>query len=426
MRQKTWFMPIQREVPADAEAASHRLLLRAGFIRQLAAGVYTYLPMGRRVLRKLETIIREELDRIGAQELLMPALQPAELWEQSGRLELYGPELIRLQDRHGRAFALGPTHEEIVTALAGAELRSYRRLPLLVYQIQTKFRDEPRPRFGLLRGREFLMKDAYSFHAEADTLHETYEHVRQAYGSIFTRAGLRFRAIEADNGAIGGEGGSHEFVALADIGEDTVVTCSECEYAANLEKLAMEQERDVQAGDPCPRCSGPLQFSNGIEIAHVFKLGTRYSEPLQARAADASGIERPLLMGCYGIGVSRLLATIVEQHHDADGIVWPAGVAPFRVHLVALQTKPGDAAWELALTLYERLQTSGVEVLLDDREERPGVKLKDADLIGLPLRIVVGRGADAGLVEWKSRSDASAEEVTAEEAVRRAVGRAEA
>ncbi|MFK7695977.1 proline--tRNA ligase [Paenibacillus sp. HJGM_3] len=419
MRQKTWFMPIQREVPAEAEAASHRLLLRAGFIRQLAAGVYTYLPMGRRVLRKLETIIREELDRIGAQELLMPALQPAELWEQSGRLELYGPELIRLQDRHGRAFALGPTHEEIVTALAGAELRSYRRLPLLVYQIQTKFRDEPRPRFGLLRGREFLMKDAYSFHAEADTLHETYEHVRQAYGSIFTRVGLRFRAIEADNGAIGGEGGSHEFVALADIGEDTVVTCSECDYAANLEKLAMEQERDVQAGDPCPRCTGRLQFSNGIEIAHVFKLGTRYSEPLQARVADASGVERPHLMGCYGIGVSRLLATIVEQHHDADGIVWPAGVAPYHVHLVPLQTKPGADAWELAHTLYERLQAAGVEVLLDDREERPGVKLKDADLIGLPVRIVIGRGAADGRVEWKARADAETMELSIDEVIRR-------
>lgn len=426
MRQATWFMPTLREAPAEADAASHKLLLRAGLIRQAAAGVYIYLPTGLRVLRKLEAIVREEMNRIGGQELLMPAMQPAELWEQSGRYDVYGPELIRLQDRHGRAFALGPTHEEIVTALAAAEINSYRKLPLIVYQIQTKFRDERRPRFGLLRCREFLMKDAYSFHMDWEELGQAYNAMLAAYAAIFTRVGLRFRAIEADPGAIGGEGGSHEFVALAEIGEDTVVSCSQCEHAVNIELTLGGTTNDsageaVGEGDPCPRCSGSLQLSKGIEVAHVFKLGTKYSEPLRATTPNAQGVETPLLMGCYGIGMSRLMAAVVEQNHDDNGIVWPAAIAPFQVHIVPLQAKEDDVQLQLASALYARLCAAGVEVLLDDREERPGVKLKDADLAGIPTRIVVGRAASQGKVELKARTDSEALLVSADEAIERIV-----
>jgi prolyl-tRNA synthetase len=424
MRQNTLFMPTLREAPAEADAVSHKLLLRAGLIRQLAAGVYTYLPMGWRVLRKLEAIVREEMERIGGQELLMPAMQPAELWEQSGRYAIYGPELIRLQDRHGRAFALGPTHEEIVTALAGAEIQSYRKLPLIVYQIQTKFRDERRPRFGLLRGREFVMKDGYSFHMDWEGLGQAYNAMLVAYAAIFTRAGLRFRAIEADPGAIGGEGGSHEFVALAEIGEDTVVSCSQCDYAVNIEltlgsSVSESAQEVVREGDPCPRCSGSLQLSKGIEVAHVFKLGSKYSELLGASTPDAQGVETPFIMGCYGIGLSRLMAAVVEQNHDDNGIVWPAAIAPFQVHIVPLQAKEEDVQMQLASALYARLCAAGVEVLLDDREERPGVKLKDADLAGIPTRIVVGRAASQGMVELKARTDEDAIVMSADEAFER-------
>lgn len=429
MKQSCLFMPTLREAPAEAEVASHKLLLRAGLVRQLASGVYTYMPMGWRVLRRLEAIVREEMDRIGGQELLMPALQPVELWEQSGRYEVYGPELIRLQDRHGRAFALGPTHEEIVTSLAAAELTSYRKLPLILYQIQTKFRDERRPRFGLLRGREFLMKDAYSFHMDWEGLGQAYNAMLQAYATIFTRIGLRFRAIEADSGAIGGEGGSHEFVALAEIGEDTIVSCSKCSYAVNMEltvRVSDESDsapRPIQEGDSCPRCSdGSLLLSKGTEVGHVFKLGTKYSEPLGAHVADANGHEKPLLMGCYGIGLSRLLSTVVEQHHDDSGIVWPAAIAPYQVHIISLHATADDIQLRLASSLYARLCAAGVEVLLDDREERPGVKLKDADLIGIPIRIVVGRGAAQGVVEWKERTSTGSEQLSSEDALGRLAG----
>jgi prolyl-tRNA synthetase len=559
MRQSKLLMPTLREAPAEAEAVSHQLLLRAGLVRQLAAGIYTYLPLGRRVLRKLEGIVREEMDKAGGQEVLMPALQPAELWRQSGRYEVYGPELVRLRDRHDREFALGPTHEEVITALLRGEISSYRQLPATLYQIQTKFRDEQRPRYGLLRGREFLMKDAYSFDADWEGLHRSYMAMYDAYHRIFTRCDLNFRAVEADAGSIGGEGGTHEFMALADIGEDTIASCTCCNYAANLEKaeygiahmdaavvepeapkrlhtpgikkieqlteslgqdasvfiktlifvadgnpvailvrgdhevneikvkqalavdslaladqettervtgaptgfagpvglaipiyadiavtqmaaaivganeadyhlaniqpgvhfnsMARGDYRNAAEGDRCPRCEeGRLQFHRGIEIGHVFKLGTKYSEAMEATFLDASGKAQSLIMGCYGIGVSRLLSAVIEQHADEQGIVWPASIAPYHVHIVPVSAKD-DTQMSLASQLAERLTAAGIEVLLDDRDERPGVKFKDADLIGIPLRLTVGRQAANGIVEAKLRTEAAAKELTIEEAL---------
>jgi prolyl-tRNA synthetase len=570
MRQNQLMLTTLRESPGDAEAISHQLMLRAGFIRQVAAGIYTYMPLGRRVLRKVEEIVREEMDRAGAQELLMPALQPAELWKESGRYGVYGPELMRLQDRHEREFALGPTHEEVITTLVRNEISSYRRLPVTLYQIQTKFRDERRPRFGLLRGREFLMKDAYSFDTDWEGLDASYQRMYKAYHRIFERCGLNFRAVEADAGAIGGEGGTHEFMALADIGEDTIAVCTHCGYAANLEKatsraaaiagigsqadfhehgssvpavekfhtpsirtidqlvesvgaaaskilktvvfLADEQAvavvvrgdheinelkvkhylgaediaiadsetvlrltgvptgfigpvgltlpvlvdhaaaelahgiaganegdfhyRNVQPGrdfelsrtgdfrnaaesDGCPSCTdGTLQFYRGIEVGHVFKLGTKYSEKLGAQFLDAAGRSQTMIMGCYGIGVSRVLSAVVEQHYDANGIIWPMDIAPYQVHLIPVAVKD-EFQMQAAQLLYDRLLAEGVEVLLDDRNERAGVKFKDADLIGIPLRIVVGRDIVTGQVEYMERRAGEKQVVGTEEAFER-------
>ncbi|WP_159887338.1 proline--tRNA ligase [Paenibacillus puerhi] len=398
MRQSHLLAPTLRENPADAETASHQLMVRAGLIRQLAAGIYTFLPLGQRVLRKIKRIVREEMELAGAQEILLPALQPAELWKESGRYAVYGPELIRLTDRQEREFALGPTHEEVVTSLIRDEIDSYRKLPLLVYQIQTKFRDERRPRFGLLRSREFLMKDAYSFDTDWDGLDATYRSMYGAYQRIFERCGLQVRAVEADAGAIGGEGGSHEFMALADIGEDTIACCSHCEYAANLEQAA--------PGAACPACrEGKLLLQRGIEIGHVFKLGTTYSERLGASFLGADGKERAMIMGCYGIGVSRMLSAVVEQRHDRDGILWPPSVAPFLVHLIPISGKDRHQL-RLAEELYSLLLQAGIDVLLDDRDERPGSKFKDADLLGAPFRIIVGKSAEQGSVELKLRGHA--------------------
>ncbi|MEI7024934.1 proline--tRNA ligase [Paenibacillus sp. y28] len=545
MRQSNLLLPTLRETPADAEAVSHQLLLRAGFIRQLASGVYTYLPLGLKVLHHIQAVIREEMDAIGGQQVLLPALQPLDLWEQSGRMHAYGPELIRLTDRNSREFVLGPTHEEVITHLAAQELTSYRKLPVLLYQMQTKFRDERRPRFGLLRCREFLMKDAYSFHDQPDSLQQTYAAVFEAYRRIFTRLGLRFQAVEADAGAIGGKGGSHEFMALADSGEDTVVVCSGCDYAANLEKaefafsgssdllpeqtpqprqvhtpdmksieelerflgisagqiiktmIYLADEKPVavcvrgdhevnetkvksalgaarleladpgaieslvgigagflgpaglsipvlldrhaaampeavtggnavdthlehvvpgrdftaastgdfimaRANDPCPRCGAPLTTTTGIEIGHIFKLGTKYSHVMKALAVTEHGHSEPVIMGCYGIGVSRLLAAIIEQHHDELGMVWPKQASPYQVHLIAVSTRD-TLQRQAAEALYEQMRQSGIDVLFDDREERPGVKFKDADLIGIPYQVIIGKAAQEGLVEWKER-----------------------
>lgn len=563
MKQSQLLIPTLREAPADAEAVSHKLMLRAGLIRQLASGVYTYLPLGFRVLKKVQEIVREEMDRAGAQELLMPAMQPAELWRESGRYDVYGPELIRLKDRHDREFALGPTHEEVITTLVAGEVSSYRQLPMTLYQIQTKYRDERRPRFGLLRGREFLMKDAYSFGRSWEELDETYRAMYDAYTRIFTRVGLNFRAVQADAGAIGGEGETHEFMALADIGEDTIVVSENGTYAANLEKAEMfweepvasnaevpamtrvhtpgahtiEQlceffeceasvfvktilyrvdgqavavavrgdrevnetkvlnalggeiielaeaadverltgavvgfagpaglngaklmiDREVQAmesaiaganetdyhvknakpgrdfeadligdyrnaaeGDLSPDGSGALKFYRGIEVGHVFKLGTKYSEKLGADYLDEGGRRRTAIMGCYGIGISRILSAVVEQHYDENGIVWPEEIAPAAVHIIPASAKD-EAQMKLAVELYERFRAAGIEALLDDRDERAGVKFKDADLLGLPYRIVVGREAVEGRVEFKSRTAPDKETMTAEQVFERIV-----
>jgi len=424
VRQRHALIPTLREVPADAETASHRLMLKAGLIRQLAAGVYSFLPLGHRVLRKVQDIVREEMERAGAQELLLPALHPAELWRQTGRWDVYGPELMRLEDRHGRAFALGATHEEAVTALVRDEIHSYKKLPVILFQIQTKFRDERRPRFGMLRAREFVMKDAYSFDTSPDGLDESYRRMYDAYRTIFSRCGLRFRIVEADSGAIGGTD-SHEFIALSDIGEDTIVSCETCEYAANIEKAAIPDAVSDPSGHPvddmpldgsnirCPRCGGRVRFDKGIEVGHVFKLGTRYSHAMGATFLDESGKEQPLVMGCYGIGISRLVAAIIEQHHDANGIVWPASVAPFHIHLIAVNVKDTAQA-ELAESIYSELTRAGYEVLYDDRNERAGVKFADADLLGLPLRITIGKLASERLAECKTRRDSAAELVAAD------------
>ncbi|PTX58617.1 prolyl-tRNA synthetase [Melghirimyces profundicolus] len=559
MRQKNMLIPTLRHVGAEAEMASHRLMLRAGMIRQLAAGVYTYLPLAYRTLRKVEQVVREEMDRIGAQELLLPAMNPAELWKESGRWETYGPELVKLQDRHEREFLLGPTHEEVITDLVRNEVNSYKKLPMALYQIQTKFRDERRPRSGLLRGREFLMKDAYSFHADQETLDETYQDMYEAYRRIFTRLGLDFRAVEADSGAIGGSE-NHEFMVLSESGEDTLALCGSCDYAANIEtaevgalteaaaptatdvpgvekvstprastidevtrmlgkkpeelvksllftvdgepvlvlvrgdheanevkvKHVLDAEqceladddtvrrvtgspagfagpvglkqpvkvvadhavkgmreavvganeadahlvhvrpardfqvdlyadvRTAQEGDACPRCGGTLRFSRGIEVGHVFKLGTRYSEAMNATFLDREGKERPYIMGCYGIGISRVVAAIVEQCHDENGIIWPSGAAPYQVHLIAVNPKDPDQS-RLAEELYAQLTADGIEVLFDDRQERAGVKFKDADLLGIPLRITVGKMASDGRVEYKFRRSGKSGDLSAEE-----------
>ncbi|SFP08628.1 proline--tRNA ligase [Salibacterium halotolerans] len=559
MRQQFLFSPTLRDVPQGADIPSHQLMLRAGLIRQTASGIYSYLPLGKRVLNHVEKIIREEMNKSGAQEILMPAVQPSELWEESGRLDDYGPELMRLNDRNDREFVLGPTHEEVITSLVRDELNSYKKLPVNLYQIQTKYRDERRPRFGVLRSREFIMKDAYSFNPDTESLAQSYDAMYEAYSNIFRRCGLDFRAVKADAGAIGGKGGTHEFMVLSDVGEDTIAYSDASDYAANLEiadlpdtfsesavpdeeitsvhtpaarsmdevstylsvmhdqliksilfivddepvlficrgdhelndvkignaldagttRLAEEEEirnlfgtepgfigpvgipenvkvmadyavkgissgvcganetdthllhvhpkrdvhidqygdfRFVKEGDPAPDGGGTIQFAKGIEVGHVFKLGTKYSEALGAYYLDENGSSRPLLMGCYGIGVSRTLAAVIEQHHDEDGLIWPRSVAPFDLHLLVLNSKQEDQA-ELGESLYDNLRQQGYDVLFDDRNERAGVKFKDADLVGLPVRITCGKKADEGIVEVKTRETGEMEEVHADRLV---------
>lgn len=555
MKQSTLFLPTLREVPAEAEIISHKLMVRAGLIRQLVSGVYTYLPLGHRVLRNVQRIVREEMDRAGAQEISMPAIQPAELWKETGRWEAYGPELMRLKDRHDRDFVLGPTHEEVVTGLVRDNLNTYKKLPINVYQIQTKYRDEVRPRFGVIRSREFIMKDAYSFDTSREGLDVSYESIYDAYSRIFTRAGLNFRPVEADAGAIGGKG-THEFMALSEIGEDTIAYCTACDYAANLEKaevvykqsdraasagdmekvptpdvktieqlmnhfnmearafikalvfkaderfvialvrgdhelndvklkniidanvlemaseaelvelglplgfigpVSLPQDIDVYAdssiqdmvdaivganevdahyrnvvpgrdfevkaytdlrniveGDECPRCGGHVAFARGIEVGHVFKLGTRYSEKMGAKFLDVNGKEQLMVMGCYGIGVSRTVAACVEQNNDENGIIWPWELAPFHVHVVPVNVK-NEEQKQLAEEIYDKLRAAGYDVLLDDRAERAGVKFKDADLIGLPIRITVGAKAGESIVECKVRRGGEGQEIHMDE-----------
>jgi len=549
MRTSQYFLVTQKETPADAEIISHQLMLRACMIRKLSAGIYTWLPLGLRILKKVEQIVREEMNRIGALELLMPAIQPAELWEETGRWELFGTELLKINDRHDRDFCFGPTHEEVITDLIRKEIKSYKQLPLTLYQIQTKFRDEIRPRFGVMRAREFLMKDAYSFHINNTSLEKTYNDMYQAYTAIFTRLGLRFRAVLADTGSIGGSY-SHEFHALAESGEDLLAFSDVGPYAANIERaeafietnrptptasmetvetpnkctiqevceylkvpsqntiktllvagkdnniialvlrgdhelnpikvsklkevaqplqlVAPEQiknelgclpgsigpvnlpfkvivdrdaanlanfvcganadnkhlmnvnwDRDtplpqvadlrlVVAGDKSPDGIGQLQFARGIEVGHIFQLGNKYSEALNATVLSDQGKAIHPLMGCYGIGVSRIVAAAIEQSHDERGIIWPSGMAPFQIAIVPVNMHKSPAVQETAERIYQELTAMGIEVLLDDRDERPGVMFADMDLIGIPHRLVISeKSLQDNRIEYKSRTDAT-------------------
>ncbi len=562
MRTSQYLLATVKETPADAVVISHQLMLRAGMVRKLASGLYNWLPTGLRVLRKVEQIVREEMDRAGAQEVLMPVVQPMELWEESGRAPAYGPELLRITDRHNNPFCLGPTHEEVITDLVRNELHSYKQLPANFYQIQTKFRDEIRPRFGIMRSREFIMKDAYSFHADMESLAATYQVMHQAYCAIFDRLGLDYRPVEADTGAIGGAA-SHEFHVLADSGEDDIAFSDSSDYAANVElaealapaterpapgaamekvdtpnaktieelvaqfdlpmektvktlvvkgaeegqlvallvrgdhelndikaekldivaapmEFASEEEirqavgagpgslgpvglpipividrsvavmsdfgaganedgkhyfninwerdvalpqvadlRNVVEGDPSPDGKGTLTIKRGIEVGHIFQLGTKYSEALGAKVLDENGKSVVMPMGCYGIGVTRVVAAAIEQNHDDRGIIWPAAIAPFQVALVPVNIKKSPRERELAEKLYAELTEAGIEVLFDDREkERLGVKLADSELLGIPHRVVIAeRGMDSGVLEYKGRGDADKTEVAVDEVV---------
>ncbi len=548
MRVSQFFLSTQKEAPAEAELVSHRLMLRAGLIRKLGSGLYTWMPLGLRVLRKVENIVREEMNRAGAVELLMPAVQPAELWQESGRWDRFGPQMLKIKDRHERDFCFGPTHEEVITDIARKEIRSYRQLPLNFYQIQTKFRDEIRPRFGVMRAREFIMKDGYSFHASFEDLEREYRNMRDTYSRIFSRLGLKYRAVAADTGAIGGTG-SHEFHVLADSGEDAIAYCATSDYAANVElaealppnaprpaparqmrkiatlgahtieevsallkvapqrivktlmvvtgdqqeyllllrgdhmlnevkaskkfalndgfRFASEAEirnrlragagsigpvgatlpmiadrallemsdfvcganedgfhltgvnfgrdlpepeayvdiRNVVAGDPSPDGKGVLEICRGIEVGHIFQLRTKYSEAMQANFLDETGQARPMEMGCYGIGVSRIVAAAIEQGNDSRGIVWPLPMAPFQVAIAPISYERNEAVREAADQLHDELDAAGIEVVIDDRGERPGVMFADLELIGVPLRINIGeRGLKEGKVELQART----------------------
>ena len=565
MRASRYLIATQKETPADAEIISHQMMLRAGMIRKLASGLYSWLPMGLRVLRKVERIVREEMDKSGAQEVLMPAVQPAELWQESGRWEQYGGELLRMNDRHGRDFCFGPTHEEVITDLIRNELKSYKELPANFYQIQTKFRDERRPRFGVMRAREFIMKDAYSFHVNAESLNDTYQVMHSTYCAIFNRLGLDYRPVEADSGAIGGSA-SHEFHVLASSGEDAIVFSTDSDYAANIEKaeavapagdrsspseemaevatpeqrtieavatflkvdasrcaktllvkaeeddngnsglialilrgdhtlneikaenlldvaepltMATDEEieqivgckagsigpvalpvpviadrsaahmvdfvcgankegyhltgvnwerdvalarvedlRDVVEGDPSPDGKGTLEIRRGIEVGHIFKLGNKYSKAMNATVLDENGKSAILEMGCYGIGVSRIVASSIEQNHDDKGIIWPDAIAPFEVAIVTLNGQKSPAVMAAGEKLYEQLRQAGFDVLLDDRNERPGVKFADMELIGIPHRFVVSeRGLAAETLEYKGRRDEDKQDIPLAEAL---------
>ncbi len=551
MRASKLLIPTMKENPADAEIISHRLMIRAGLIRRLAGGLYSWLPLGLRVLRKVETIIREEMDRSGAQEILMPVVQPAELWQESLRWDKMGPEMLRMQDRHERDFCLGPTHEEVVTDIVRREIHSYKQLPCNLYQIQTKFRDEIRPRFGVMRAREFTMKDAYSFHLDQASFDETYQAMHEAYTRILTRMGLVFRAVIADTGNIGGAH-SHEFHVLADAGEDRIAFSDASDYAANLEKaealppaierpaqpaalekvatpgkhsiedvaawlrlqpqqlvktllvagtdgpvalvlrgdhelntvkaeklagveapLRFAEDRDIRqhagagagsigplglklpiyvdhaawachtfvcganedgqhwqgvnwerdlagqeliqvdirnvcAGDPSPDGQGQLQIKRGIEVGHIFQLGTTYSEKMQAAVLDPDGKDQMLIMGCYGMGVTRLVGAVIEQCHDDQGIVWPQALAPFELHVIPINYQKSDSVRSATDELYQACVALGLDILVDDRDERPGVKFADADLIGIPHRVVIGdRNLKSGEVEYRTRDNAA-------------------
>ncbi|MDD3106327.1 MAG: proline--tRNA ligase [Bacilli bacterium] len=403
MKQTLLFVPTLRETPKEAEVVSHKILLKGGYIKQTAAGIYSYLPLAYRVIKKIEAIIREEMDAMGASELLMPAMQPKDLWVESGRWQAYGKELVRLTDRHDREFCLGPTHEEVITAIVRDYINSYKKLPLALYQIQTKFRDEFRPRFGLMRGREFIMKDLYTFHSNEEDLDLWYNKTRQAYQNILNRLDLHYRIVNASSGNIGGAS-SEEFMILCDIGEDTIVFSDESEFASNTELC------DLPVGAPSPDGKGTIVHAKGIEAGHIFKLGTKYSQPMKAFFLDQNQKQNPIIMGCYGMGVSRLLMAVLEQHYRDEVALWPNAIAPFQIHIIPLD-KANTPAYDLSWQLYEGL-VKKYEVLFDDRDERAGVKFKDADLIGANFRIVCGRKASEGIFEVTNLREKTTVEMT--------------
>jgi len=392
-----FYISTLKEAPAEAELISHKLMIRAGLIRRLGSGLYSWMPMGLRVLKKIESIIRLKMNKADAIELLMPAIQPSELWEESDRWDVFGPQMLKIKDRHDRLFCFGPTHEEVITDIARKEINSYKQLPINFYQIQTKFRDEIRPRFGVMRAREFLMKDSYSFHKDIDCLKKTYKKMYETYSEIFETIGLNFRAVQADNGAIGGDG-SHEFHVLADSGEDELVYSEETDFAANSEVAKNHPDRDK------------LKTCRGIEVGHIFQLGTKYSDAMKAEFIDQSGQSKPLLMGCYGIGVSRIVAAAIEQGHDERGIIFPISIAPFEIILTPIGYDKSEKVKKATDSIYNELISLGFDVLLDDRGLRPGVMFSEAELLGVPHRITISdKTIEAKKVEYKKRDTEKSE-----------------
>ena len=399
------FIPTLKDSPQDAEVISHQLMLRAGMIRKVSSGIYTWLPLGLKVLRKIENIVREEMNQSGAQEVLMPMVHPKELWEETKRWDKMGPELLRLKDRHDREFCLGPTHEEVITDLVRNNVKSYKELPLNIYQIQTKFRDEIRPRYGVMRGREFLMKDSYSFNLDEISLQETYLLMRNTYKKILERIGLEYKIVKADSGAIGGDT-SEEFHVLAENGEDTIAVSDASEFAINTELLLNDGE-DISSleGKPSPDGNGIIEIKKGIEVGHIFQLGKVYTELMKVNVLNQEGKAIDLFMGCYGIGVSRLVAAAIEQNNDEKGILWPESIAPYEVNIVAIGYTKEPKIAEAANDLSEQLKSMGYEVIVDDRKDGYGTKMKDAELIGVPVNIIIGnKYIESGEVEIKHRN----------------------
>jgi len=384
-------IPTLKDAPQEAEVISHKLMLRAGMIRKVASGIYTWLPLGFKVLKKIENIVREEMDVSGAQEVFMPMVQPKELWNETKRWEKMGPELLRIKDRHERDFCLGPTHEEVITDIVRDNVKSYKELPLNIYQIQTKFRDEVRPRYGIMRGREFLMKDSYSFNIDEESLQETYLIMREAYKRILDRIGLEYKISAADSGAIGGDS-SEEFHVLAENGEDTIAVSDSSEFAINSELLLKDGENiNSLEGKPSPDGKGTIQIKKGIEVGHIFKLGRLYAESMKANVLNSEGKASTLYMGCYGIGVSRLVAAAIEQNFDEKGIIWPHNIAPFDINIISIGFEKDEEISSASINLYEELKSMGYDVLLDDRKDGYGAKMKDSELIGIPLNIIIGK-----------------------------------
>lgn len=398
-------LPTLKDAPQEAEVISHKLMLRAGMVRKVASGIYTWLPMGLKVLRKIENIVREEMDASGAQEVLMPMVQPKELWDETNRWEKMGPELLRIQDRHKRDFCLGPTHEEVITDLIRNNVKSYKELPLNIYQIQTKFRDEVRPRYGVMRGREFLMKDSYSFNIDEACLEETYLTMRNTYKKVLERMNLDYKIVSADSGAIGGDA-SEEFHVLAETGEDTIAVSDSSEYAINTELLLKDGE-DISSleGKPSPDGKGTIEIKKGIEVGHIFQLGKVYAEDMKANVLNNAGKASTLYMGCYGIGVSRLVAAAIEQNNDDKGIIWPHSIAPFDINIIAIGFEKDQKIAEASNNLYRELTEMGYDVLLDDRKDGFGTKIKDSELIGIPMNIIIGKQfLETEEIEFRTRS----------------------